>query len=182
MPGSREPTEAKRTTALALWRYGHDYLKAAKTLCETDRIACNESQVLYHLSAQGIEFALKSFLRTKGVPAEELNARVGHSLEVALDEALAHGLSAPPDEVSAAIHLIAPHHRTYEFRYFETAAGEFPDLAPLLAAGTWILEEIAAAAVTDYYEIYPQGAANAKDEMLRRMRADLQATNANIRT
>ena len=59
--------ESRRTAALAFWRYGHDYLKAAQALGEQNRVACNESQVLYHLAAQGIEFALKSYLRAKGV-------------------------------------------------------------------------------------------------------------------
>lgn len=59
--------ESKHTAALALWRYSQDYLQAAQTLCEHDRIACNESQALYHPAAQGIEFALKSYLRAKGV-------------------------------------------------------------------------------------------------------------------
>ena len=36
--------ESRRTAALALWRYGHDYLKAAQTLCESHSIACTESQ------------------------------------------------------------------------------------------------------------------------------------------
>jgi len=79
--------ESRRTAALALWRYAHDYLKAAQTLWENDRITCNESQALYHLTAQGIEFALKSYLRARGVTPDELSARIGHSLFDALQEA-----------------------------------------------------------------------------------------------
>ncbi|TMH03607.1 MAG: hypothetical protein E6H67_12480, partial [Betaproteobacteria bacterium] len=84
--------ESRRTAALALWRYGNDYLKAAQGLCDHVRITCNESQAHYHLAAQGIEFALKSFLRAKGVTPGDLNARIGHSLLDALQEALARDL------------------------------------------------------------------------------------------
>ena len=91
--------ESRRTAALALWRYGNDYLKAAQGLCEDMRITCNESQVHYHLAAQGIEFALKSFLRAKGVTPSDLSARIGHSLLDALQEALARDLPSPPDKI-----------------------------------------------------------------------------------
>ena len=50
--------EAKRTAPLAFWRYAHDYLRAASGLCHGNRTLCIESQVPYHLVAQGLEFAL----------------------------------------------------------------------------------------------------------------------------
>lgn len=165
--------ESRRTAALALWRYGRDYLKAAETLCENDWIACNESQVLYHLAAQGIEFGLKSYLRTKGVSPGDLSARVGHSLLEALEEALARGLPSPPSEVLRAIRFIAPHHRNDQFRYLAVRYGEFPDLVPLLAAGMWILAQIAADVVADYFAYHGEAYPASGDDMLRRMRADL---------
>ena len=36
-------TEAKRTSPLALWRYAHDYLRAAQALCRQHKIACHHS-------------------------------------------------------------------------------------------------------------------------------------------
>jgi len=80
MHARSDHAESRRTTALALWRYGHDYLKAVQTLAEADHVTCDESQALYHLGAQGIEFALKSCLRSQGVPPEDLSGRIGHSL------------------------------------------------------------------------------------------------------
>lgn len=174
--------EPGRTAALALWRYGRDYLKAAETLGETDRIACNESQVLFHLAAQGIEFGLKSYLRAKGVTPEDLSARIGHSLLEALQEALARGLSPPPLEVLRAIQFIAPHHRDEQFRYLAVRYGEFPDLEPLLAAGTWILAQVARDVVADYFAYYSHGAPPAVNHMLRRMRVDLQTTAREVST
>ena len=172
--------ESRRTAALALWRYGHDYLKAAQMLCATDSIACNESQALYHLAAQGIEFALKSFLRARGVTPEDLSARVGHSLLDALQEAIARGLSPPPAEVVDAIRFIAPHHRDDQFRYLAANYGEFPALAPLLGAGTWILGQIATDVVADYFVYHGDGNAAASDDMLQRLRADLDLTASKI--
>lgn len=172
--------ESRRTAALALWRYSHDYLKAAQTLCENNRIACNESQAPYHLGAQGVEFALKSFLRAKGVAPSDLSARVGHSLLEALQEALARGLCPPPVEVTRAIQFIAPHHRDDQFRYLAVRYGEYPDLAPLLAAGAWILAQIAPDVVANYFTYHGYGSPPASDDMLRRMRADLQVTASKI--
>jgi len=168
--------ESRRTAALALWRYAHDYMRAAETLGASNRVACHESQALYHLGAQGIEFALKSYLRAKGVTPEELSARVGHSLLDALQEALARGLRPPPVEVLRAIQMIAPHHRDDQFRYLAAHYGEYPDLAPLLSAGAWILAQIAADVVADYFSYYGDPSLPAIDDMLRRMRADLQVT------
>ena len=73
----------------------NDYLKAAQGLCDDMRITCNESQVHYHLAAQGIEFALKSFLRAKGVTPSDLSARIGHSLLDALQEWLRNHAVSP---------------------------------------------------------------------------------------
>jgi hypothetical protein len=172
--------ESRRTAALALWRYSHDYLKAAQTLSQTDLIASNESQALHHLAAQGIEFALKSFLRARGVTPEDLSARIGHSLLDALQEAIARGLPPPPVEVVRAIRFIAPHHRDDQFHYLAARYGEFADLTPLLAAGTWILDRIAAEVVADYLVYYGHGSASAGDDMLRRMRANLDLTASRI--
>jgi hypothetical protein len=175
-------SEQKRTTGLALWRYSHDYLKAAQSLCDADRVTCHESQALYHLSAQGIEFALKAYLRINGVPVDELESRIGHSLDAAFDGALARGLRPPPAPVAVAIRWIAPHHGQHEFRHVVASVGKFPDLEPLLTAGSWILNEIAADAVVDYYTHFAHGANDARDEMLRRMRADLDATRSRIQS
>jgi hypothetical protein len=172
--------ESKRTAALALWRYSHDYLKAAQALCQTNQITCSESQALYHLAAQGIEFALKSFLRARGMSPEDLRVHVGHSLLVALQEAIGRGLPSPPGDVVTAIQFIAPHHRDDQFQYLAASHGEFPDLTPLLAAGTWILDQIAAEVVADYFVYHGHDSATASDDMLGRLRADLDLTASKI--
>jgi hypothetical protein len=183
MPDLDDLSEQKRTTGLALWRYSHDYLKAAQNLCESDRVACHESQALHHLCAQGIEFALKAFLRIRGMDTDELETGIRHSLLAALHAALARGLAPPPAHVTAAIRMIAPHHGDDEFRYLALEAiGRFPDLEPLLTAGTWLLDEVAADAVLDYYTQFAHGTHDARDEMLRRMRADIDVTRTRIQS
>lgn len=168
--------EAKRTSALALWRYGHDYLKAARTLCEADRVTCGESQALHHLTAQGIEFALKSYLRAQEVTAADLAQRLGHALPRALAEAVAHGLPPPPVAVARAIAVLAPCHGDEAFHYLRTEPDAIPDLAPFIAAGAWVLAQAAEGAVADHYAHHAAGATAAPEEMLRRMRADLEGT------
>jgi hypothetical protein len=172
--------ESRRTAALALWRYGNDYLKAAQGLCEDMRITSNESQAHYLVAAQGIEFALKSFLRAKGVTPGDLSARIGHSLLDALQEALARDLPSPPMKVLRAIQFIAAHHRNDQFQYFAAGDGDFPEFTPMLAAGTWILGQVAADVAADYFAYYAHGSASEIDDMLRRMRADLHATTSKI--
>jgi hypothetical protein len=135
-------------------------------------IACNESQALYHLTAQGVEFALKSFLRARGVSPDDLSTHIGHSLLDALQEAIVRGLALPPEDVVAAIQFIAPYHRNDQFHYIAASHGEFPDLTPLLAAGMWLLDRIAAEVVADYFVHHGRDPA-AGDDMLRRMRSDL---------
>ena len=51
---------------------------------------------------------------------------------------------------------------------------------PMLATGTWILGQVAAEVVADYFAYYGHASASAVDDMLHRMRADLQATASKI--
>ena len=172
--------ESRRTTALALWRYGHDYLKAAQMLGEADHVTCDESQALYHLGAQGIEFALKACLRSQGVPQEALSHRIGHSLLDALQESLARGLPSPPVEVIQTIQTLAPHLRDDQFLYLPAQHGEFPDLAPLISAGVWILSHIADNVVVDYYIHHGRESVTERVAMVRRLHADLDVTASRI--
>lgn len=80
------------------------------------------------LLVQGsVQMVPQSFLRAKGVTPGDLNARIGHSLLDALQEALARDLPPPPVEVLRNIQFIAPHHRNDQFLYFAAAEGEFPN-------------------------------------------------------
>jgi hypothetical protein len=80
----------------------------------------------------------------------------------------------------------APHHRDEEFRYLAARYGEFPNLAPLLAAGTWVLAQVAADVVADvvadYFAYHGQASALAVDDMIRRLRTDLQMTASKLPT
>src|SRR5438874_2321893 len=109
--------EAKRTSPLALWRYAHEYLCASRNLCQQIRIKSTESQAPYHVAAQGIEFALKAFLRARGESMTVLHTEIGHSLLSALGRSEAHGLPAMPAPWRAAILELAPFHQDGQFVY-----------------------------------------------------------------
>jgi hypothetical protein len=174
--GERE--EEHRTTALALWRYGHDYLRVAKMLCRRHRLRCDESQVPFHAIAQAIEFALKAFLRTKGHTPEQLDEEFGHSLMRALDRALLLGLPPLPRAAHEAVEQLAPHHREREFRHVVSREA-YPDLRPLYAAAVHVLDAIAADVAADYVDGFSADGSPTVDEFVRRLRADLAATAAN---
>jgi len=81
-----------------------------------------------------------------------------------------------------AIQFIAPHHRNDQFRYVGALYGEFPELAPLLTAGTWILSQIVEEVVADYFACHGRESRLAGDDMRQRMRADLSLSASKIAT
>ena len=167
--------EARRTSPLAFWRYGHDYLRVARTLCRQHRIPCTDAQVAYHAAAQGVEFALKAFLRARGVSPEDLFA-IGHSLAKALARSEARGMTPIPEPWRAAVAEIAPCHQDGQFVFLVTPDGAFPDVDPLVAAGIFVLDAIAPDVAT-HFVVHLGGEATPTVEMfVRRLRADLTAT------
>ncbi len=168
--------EARRTSPLAFWRYGHDYLRVARTLCRQHRIPCAEAQVAYHAAAQGVEFALKAFLRARGVEAEELRTGIGHSLAMALARSEARGMPSIPEPWRTAVAEIAPCHQDAQFVFLVTPDDAFPDVDPLVAAGIFVLDAIAPDVAT-HFVVHLGGEATPTVEMfVRRLRADLTAT------
>jgi len=173
--------EAKRTSALALWRYAHDYLRGAQSLCRQHRITCVDSQVPHHLAAQGIEFALKAHLRAKGVTMALLRTEIGHSLTKALAQCEAQGMPPVPTRWRAAIAEIAACHQNRQFVYLAAPENAFPDINPLVDAGVWILDRIAPQ-VVEHFVLHQTGDASPSTEVfLRRLRADLSATSDVVR-
>jgi hypothetical protein len=169
--------EIPRDAALALWRYAHDYLRAGQALCRQHRISCVDSQVPYHLAAQGIEFALKAYLRAKGASMTELRAEFGHSLSRALEQSEAKGMPRLPARHRVAIEQLSNCHRDTQFVYLVTAEDAFPDIEPLVDAGVWILDWIAPH-VVEHFVVHLAGAAStAPADFVRRLRADLSATS-----
>ena len=168
--------EARRTSPLAFWRYGHDYLRAARTLCHQHRIPCAEAQVAYHAAAQGVEFSLKAFLRARGTSADTLRIEVGHSLSKALARSEAQGMPAIPEPWRAAVAEIAPCHQDEQFVFLAAPDGTFPDVDPLVAAGIFVLDAIAPD-VAKHFVVHLGGEATPTVEtFIRRLRADLTAT------
>jgi hypothetical protein len=170
--------EVRRTSPLALWRYSHDYFDVVRQLCGRVRVACAESQVPYHVAAQGIEFALKSFLRVRGATMSDLNLEVGHSLQRALERCEAQGLPPIPEAWRAAIVAIAPFHQDSQFVYPSTPDASYPQVEPLVDAGVWILDRIAPDIVEHYIVHLGNAATPPAEEYVRRLRAALSATSS----
>jgi hypothetical protein len=170
----REETE--RTSPLALWRYGHDYLRVARDLVARHRLRCDESQVPYHAAAQGIEFALLAYLRARGAEMDELREAIAHSLDRALARSEAQGLPPLPPQWRQAVETIAAAHRATLFAHVPVADTAFPDLEPLIDAGVWLLDCAAPDVAAHYVANLGDGGSPSADEFVRRMRADLSVT------
>jgi hypothetical protein len=180
-PMSADPSyEIRRTSPLALWRYSHEYVDVVQQLCGRVRVACAESQVPYHVAAQGIEFAFKSFLRARGATMSELNLEIGHSLQRALERCEAQGLPRMPEPWRAAIVAVAPFHQDSQFVYPPAPDTSYPDVEPLVAAGVWILDRIAPDIVDHYIVHQGNDATPPAAEYVRRLRAALSATSRTV--
>jgi len=167
---------AQREAGLALWRYAHDYLRAAQTLCRQHRIGCMDSQVPYHLAAQGIEFALKAYLRAKGASMTALRAELGHSLSKALEQCEAKGMPPLPVSYRGAFERLSICHRDTQFVHLEVADEVFPNIDPLVNIGVWILDWIAPDVVEHYVIHIADATSPPAADFVRRLRTDLRAT------
>jgi hypothetical protein len=176
MPSTNDD-EAKRTSPLALWRYAHDYLRAAQNLCRQHRIACTESQAPYHVAAEGLQFALEAYLRAKGAAMAELHTEIGHSLTKALARGEAQGLPPIPIRWRAGIAAIAACCQDHQFVYRVTPDERVLDVEPLIEAGVWILDRIAPDVAEHYVLHFAGDASPSTEEFVRRLRTDLRATS-----
>ena len=111
--------EAKRTSPLGLWRYAHDYLRAAQSLCRQHSIACRESQAPYLVASEGLTFTVKAYLRAKGATMTELDRLIGRSLTEALIRGEAQGLPPIPQQWRAAVAEVAKCCRDDQFFHLE---------------------------------------------------------------
>jgi hypothetical protein len=169
--------ESRRTSPLALWRYAHDYLRAARSLSRQHQIACSESQAAHHVAAQGIEFALLAFLTARGASLEQVRRDVGRSLYKALARSESMGLPPIPSPWRAAVAEIAPCHQDTQFVYLAAPENTFPDLDPVVDAGIFILDRIAPDVAVQFVIHLGDSASPSVETFVRRLRADLSATS-----
>jgi len=115
---------------LALLAYARHFFSAAQSLpANGDRV----SPVAYYLFCHSIELALKAFLRTKGVPVQDLRSqrRFGHDLERLLDRGIDLGLLTVAHlsrDQQLAIQVASESYRSKRFEYLEDALGLFETL------------------------------------------------------
>lgn len=176
MVDSTTDNEARRTSPLAYWRYAHDYLRVARSLCRQHQIPCVDAQVPYHAAAQGIEFALKAHLRARGASVASLRNDVGRSLAKALARSEAEGLPPMPAPWRAAVAEIGLYHQESQFAYLTTPEDAFPELDPLIGAGIFVLDSIAPDVARHFVENLGGHATPSVETFVRRLRADLSAT------
>lgn len=176
MPSTTD-NEAKRTSPLALWRYAHDYLRAAQGLCRQHRLACRESQAPYHVASEGLTFGVKAYLRAQGATMPELDRVIGRSLTEALIRGEAQGLPPIPTQWRAAVADVAECSQDSHFVHLTTARASFVDVEPLVDYGVWILDRIAPDVAEHYVRHLADGASPSTQEFVSRLRADLRATS-----
>ena len=167
--------EVKRTAPLAFWRYAHDYLRAASSLCRGTRTLCIESQVPYHMVAQGLEFALHAYLRAGGMTTVELRAHLGHSLAKAMALCEARGMPPLPEQWRPAFGDLAACHTDRGFEYFVAAEDVVAEVSPLVDAGVWILGHVAPIVADHYVRNLGGDGSRTAGEFVRSLRAALSA-------
>ena len=174
--------DARRTSPLALWRYAHDYFRAAADLTRDHRTLCGESQVPYHLCAQGLEFALHAYLGAQGVTAGELHALYRHALEASRAACEARGLPPLPTQCRAAFADVATCHRPVGFRYLPLAHDAPTAIGPLLEAGTWVLAQAAPLVSQHYVDHLASRGSPTAEEFVQRLRTALTVLRDAART
>jgi hypothetical protein len=167
--------EAKRTAPLAFWRYAHDYLRSASGLCHGNRTLCVESQVPYHMVAQGLEFALHAYLGASGMTNAELRTRLGHSLGKAMALCEIHGLPPLPAQWRPAFLDLAACHTDRGFEYFVAAEDAYAEISPLVDAGVWILDHAAPIVADHYVQNLGSDGSPSVEDFVRSLRAALSA-------
>ena len=151
--------EAKRTSPLALWRYAHDYLRAAQTLVSPapDRLPGIAGALPRR--ERGLTFTSK---RTCGRKGATMAGTRPH------DRPLAHRSADPrrsagpaprfPPQWRAAVAEVAACCQEHQFVYLTSADSAFIDVEPLVDAGVWILDRIAPDVAEHYVRHLAEGA------------------------
>lgn len=170
--------EQRRTAALAYWRYAQDHLRAARALCTKNEVSSVEAQPVYHLAAQAFEFALKAFLRARGVAADAIVANYTCMLDQALDDATARGLPALPAHLTAAARALEAHHRPEAFVRLDEASASVVEPAQFFELVHWTLDAIVPIVAEDYAAHYSGEGSPSKESFMLRLRADLSAEPA----
>ncbi len=135
-----DPSPAEdRTSPLGLWMYADSYLDAAGCVAAHSKHPHREP--IYLLYAHAIEFALKAFLRAKGVSIDEIETH-GHRLTPLLDACRALGLQEPrhiEKTGAAAVGLLEL--GDPNARYVRSGFKRRPDLPGLRLFAEWLITD-----------------------------------------
>ncbi|HLG89658.1 MAG TPA: hypothetical protein VKZ79_20955 [Alphaproteobacteria bacterium] len=134
-----------RTSPLGLWMYADSYLDAAS--CVAAHAKHPHREPVYLLYAHAVEFALKAFLRAKGVSIDEIETH-GHRLAPLLDACRVLGFQEPPHIAkagAAAVGLLEL--GDPDARYVRSGFKRRPDLPGLRLFAEWLITETKALCV-----------------------------------
>jgi hypothetical protein len=123
-----------RSPPIALFLSGESFLISARHLdaaVEAKALRLRFEMPIYYLYSHAVELVLKSFLRAKGLTADNLKDRFGHGLVRLYGACRERGLILNP--IAAAIvddmvAMLADLGRNHEFRYVTTGAKTYPTL------------------------------------------------------
>jgi hypothetical protein len=130
-----------RTSAKSFWKYSNEYFQAAlfvqpRPQSPAESLRQRVSIPAYFLVGHAIELSLKSFLRKRGVPVEELRSRkYGHDLEALVLEAKRRKLGTVVKLEPAEMKVIGLLNRTYkikELEYLVVGSKNLPSYEALL--------------------------------------------------
>jgi hypothetical protein len=100
------------------------------------------------LTARAIELGLKAYLIHCGVSLAHIVDRLGHDLEVCLEEAERHDFSDHArlnDEDRQVLHLLNDSYRSKDLEYFFRGSKTLPEHGPLQTTAVRILDGVAEA-------------------------------------
>jgi hypothetical protein len=125
-----ETDRESRTAPMFIWQQAKDFLQAAREI--------GDGLPATFLGCHGIELALKSHLRARGMKIEELR-RINHSLLRGLNQCIQRGMDEPPSDVWRVFDRANKVHVTDEHSYGHTHHPRLIATHYLLLAGRWSL-------------------------------------------
>lgn len=138
---------------MLLWTDALSFIDAANALTRYDELPRRSEVERYrnprlHLVTQGIELAMKSFLRAKGWALDRL-IHLGHSLTRILEACEALEMKRPSEENRRALEFLSAAHEHHEFRYGHTDRPQHMDRPDWISLAVWGLRAAIPAVAAD---------------------------------
>jgi hypothetical protein len=123
-------SDDERTTPIGLFNFARSYWQSGVQLHQAEAKVTHPDAPVTLLLAHAIELYLKSFLRLRGLGADEVKGGFGHDFQKLVDEASARGLSILDEDMAIAT-ILTEQESIRRSRYIETGYYQKPTLAAL---------------------------------------------------